>query len=88
MIIDALLNAFLQFFQLIISIFNLPVITELPFGIDGILTTAVSYYHGITETVPYLQVVWNCFLFVLAFEVVLLVLKLVLGSRLPAHTIN
>jgi len=85
MIINIIFALFVVFFNIITS--WLPTVTELPFGLDTTLATAVSYFHGITETVPYLQVVWTCFLYVLGFEILMLVLKLFLGSRTPHNLI-
>jgi len=66
----------------------LPKVDTLPFGIDAILVTMVGYFHGAMVTIPYLQVVWSCFLWILLFEVLLLVAKFVFGSRLPANHVN
>jgi len=86
MIIHILLSILIVFFNILTS--WLPAVDTLPFGIDTILATAVSYYHGITETIPYLQVVWNCFIFALGFEMALLLLKFILGHRSPGSHIN
>lgn len=66
----------------------LPRIDSLPFGLDEILSYLVSLFHGAMETLPYLQVVWTCFLWILVFELTMLVVKLILGSRTPTHNIN
>jgi len=63
-------------------------VSVLPFGIDSIVSTAVSYFYGAIDTVPYLEVVWDCFLWIILFEVSLLIGKLILGSRMPTHNIN
>jgi len=84
MIIQILLAIAVLFLNIIAS--WLPVVETLPFGLDTILTTAVSYFHGITETLPYLQTTWNCFMFVISFEILFLTLKLFMGSRTPHNT--
>jgi len=60
----------------------------LPWGIDGVLQKMVSYYRGAIETLPYLEVVLQCFMYAILFELALLVLKLFLGSRTPGHNVN
>lgn len=81
MIIHILLSIVIVILNTITS--WLPVVTELPFGLDSILQTAVSYFHGAGQTLPYLEVVWSAFLYVAGFELLLLVLKIFLGSRTP-----
>jgi len=81
MIIQLLLRIVITFVNILFS--WLPTVESLPLGIDGVLTTASSYFHGAIETVPYLQVVWTCFLYALAFELLLKLLKVFLGHRLP-----
>lgn len=63
-----------------------PACVTLPFGLDPLFVQISSYWHGAMITVPYFQVVWTCFLYVMAFELALLVLKLFLGSRAPHNT--
>lgn len=58
----------------------------LPWGIDSLFVTASNYFHGAMETLPYLQVVWTCFLLALGFELAMLIMKLFLGSRTPHAT--
>jgi len=65
----------------------LPTTATLPFGLDSLLITAVSYFNMIMITVPYLQVVWDCFIYLLIFEGVLQLIKLFLGSRTPVSDI-
>jgi len=55
----------------------------LPWGVDGILSSIVSFYRGAMETLPYLRAGLNAFLIILAFEIGMLILKLFLGSRTP-----
>jgi len=83
MIIILLLNFLLLIIGAVFSFF--PVVLELPFGIDGFLTTAVGYFIGIFDTIPYLEVVWTSFKWIIVFEIALLVLKLFFGSRSPVN---
>lgn len=60
----------------------------LPFGIDSILVTMVGYFKAAIITLPYLEIVFTYFLWVIGFEIALKVLKVILGSRSPAHDIK
>ena len=86
MILQLIITVIIGIFSVIFGWF--PEITELPYGIDSVMVTAVSYFHGAMETLPYLTVVWDSFLIVLGIELALLVGKLFLGHRLPAHNVN
>jgi len=52
---------FIVLFGMIISLF-LPVVTELPFGLDGILNTAVGMFKSLLIVVPWLQTPYEIFL--------------------------
>lgn len=84
MIITLLINLIVLLVGVLFS--WLPQISELPFGIDSVLVSMVSYYHGATATLPYLGTLFTAFLYVLLFEGVMLILKLFLGSRTPSHS--
>ena len=78
--------------QILISTVNvifswLPAVDTLPFGIDSAFISAMMYFNGAIDTLPYLEIVFDSFLYVIGFEVLLLVLKLFLGSRTP-HNVN
>jgi len=60
----------------------------LPWGLDPVFSTMVSYYHGAIETLPYLAIGFEMFLYLLGFELAMLFLKLFLGSRTPMHSSN
>jgi len=60
----------------------------LPWGIDSVMVTAVSYYRSIIETVPYLEVLMQAFLYALGFELAMIVLKVFLGARVPGQSSN
>lgn len=81
------------FLQILISIINiifswLPLSNTLPLGLDSIFVTASSYFHGAMRTLPYLNIVWTCFLYALSFELLMIVLKLFLGHRSLGHNAN
>lgn len=60
-------------------------VTVLPYGVDSVLISAVSWFRGAVETLPYLEIVLTYFLYAVAFEIVLLLVKMVLGSRTPTN---
>jgi len=86
MIIQLLIQILIGIITIIFS--WLPSIETLPFGVDGALTLAVSYFKGATETFPYLEIVWTCFGYLLGFEILLIIVKFFLGNRTPAHNAN
>lgn len=59
----------------------------LPFGIDNALSYAVGLWNSFMVTFPYASVAWHMFLLMLVFEALMLVLKFVLGQRLPVNTV-
>lgn len=89
MLTDYFLN-FISF--LLAAIFNLfpsATIADIPWiGSDlrPILVTISEVWHTFLVTFPYAQVAWDVLLYVvIPFEVLLLLAKLFLGQRLPAH---
>jgi len=60
----------------------------LPWGMDSLLTTASSYYHGAISTLPYLDIVMKCFLLAVTFEIAMMFIKLFLGNRAPGQNAN
>lgn len=85
MILTAVLNAI---FWIIpdVSISDIPLIGSVA---RDSLITAVSYLNSFTSAIPYFQLPWNLFVFViLPFEITLLSLKFILGHRLPINHIN
>jgi len=64
-------------------------LASIPFFGDAMrvaLISAVSYWNLFLEFFPYAQLPWRMFLWVIIwFELSLLVLKIFLGSRIPAH---
>jgi len=83
MIINLLINALLLVFGAFFLIF--PVV-HLPEVLSTPLTMASSAWYGIFETIPYLEVVWNTFLYILIpFEISMIIIKFFLGHRVPSH---
>lgn len=54
----------------------LPVVTELPLGMDTALTTAIGYVNSVREILPFLDLMFSAFLWYLSFLVVLMILRL------------
>lgn len=54
-----------------------PVITELPYGIDSILVTGMTYLHAIIAVFPPLGIMLSGFLIILGFKTLMLVLRAV-----------
>jgi len=57
--------------------FFLPVVTELPFGLDAILSTGMGYLYFIMQIFPPLAIVYQGFLTVMAFKVGMLFVRFV-----------
>lgn len=53
----------------------LPVVDELPFGMDDALTTAMGYFNYITTFFPFLQTLINVVLIYVSYKVLLIVLN-------------
>lgn len=54
--------------------------------IRDILIFIMGYWNSFMETLPYLIVVWQMFIYVIIpFEIGLLILKFFLASRVPAN---
>lgn len=56
----------------------------LPWGLDDVFVSVSSWVAGAVETFPFLSVVMDIFLYILLFEIALMVLKLFLGARAPS----
>jgi len=84
-VLVATVNAFFSVFP-VVTIASLPYIGP---QISETLVTMVGMWNSFQDTFPYVTVVWHSFLWViLPFELLLLVGKIILGSRNPAHTNN
>jgi len=60
----------------------------LPFGIDAIMVTAVSSFKAVALIFPPFEVVYQAAIVLLGFEIIMFVLKLILGHRAPSHNIQ
>lgn len=54
----------------------LPEVTVLPLGLDDAIGSAMGYFNGFLEIFPPFAVILGAFLWYLAFEVVLLTLRI------------
>lgn len=61
----------------------LPHALSLPFGVDAFTTSMVAAWYGFLTVAWPLQAMWNCFLLFIPIQLVLIVMKVFLGSRLP-----
>lgn len=86
MLIQLLLQILISLVTILFS--WLPDVAILPFGIDAALSYVVELFHGAIETLPYLEIVWTCFLYLIGFEILLVILKFFLGSRHIAKDAN
>lgn len=67
----------------VVTLASIPVVGGF---ISNTLQMAVGYFNSAMITLPYLQVVWHMFLWVvLPFELALLILKFFLGNHMPAN---
>jgi len=60
-----------------------PTVTELPWGVDGYLTTGVGLYYRLADLVPILSVVMDVFLIYIGFKLSMIILRVFMGSRTP-----
>lgn len=60
----------------------------LPFGTDAIMVQAVSSFKAVMLIFPPFAVVYQAAILLLGFEVIMFILKLVLGHRAPSHHIQ
>ena len=60
----------------------------LPFGTDAILVSAISSFKAVMIIFPPFQVVYNAAIVYLGFELVMFILRLILGSRLKDHPLE
>lgn len=50
-------------------LFYFPKVTELPFGLDPLLTTGFSNFFYIINIIPPLALMWEAFVWVMAFKI-------------------
>jgi len=63
----------------------LPIINELPFGLDTALSTAFGWINALIYYVWPLEVILEVTLFYFSFRIFLTILKIFLGNRTPKH---
>lgn len=89
MIITFLISIVVTILSLLFLFFPVVTIADIPiFGefMSSTLYTAVTYWNSFMLTFPYAETAWNMFLlFVIPFEIGLLVLKFFLGHRTPVN---
>jgi len=83
MILTTLLTAFLAFLGGVFVWLG-----SLPFIASGLayLLIAVAYYNTFLDVVPFLRLPFNLFISGVLLELMLIVLKLLLGSRSPMNS--
>jgi len=86
------MGAVISLFVLIFGFLPVVTLADIPLigsSLSSTLVTAVQIWNAFLVTFPYAQIVWNIFLIVIVpLEILLLIAKFFLGSRLPAHTTN
>lgn len=55
----------------------------LPWGLDAVVVSFASLVKGAVDTLPYLSVLIEVFIYSIMFEGALIVLKMFLGARSP-----
>lgn len=76
--------------QIVLSVldvlfFWLPVADLLPLGSDQAFLTFFGYIRSFVERMWPLQIIYECFLYFAGFMLLMVVLKLFLGHRVPKH---
>lgn len=82
MIINLLINFVLVLVGGLASFF--PVV-YLPTTFRNILMTMSSYFHTFMDSVPFMQLPYTLFLWIIGFEISLLVLKTFFGNNRPVN---
>lgn len=89
MVIALILNFIADIFATLLSMLGTVGLQDIPVIGDPMYTylnLAVGYVHGAILVLPFMSIVWWCFVYViLPFEFTLLLAKVFFGSRLPAH---
>lgn len=65
-----------------------PVGPELPWGIDSIFVMAVSTFKAVMTLFPPFEVVYNAAKLYLGFELIMFVLRFIIGHRLKDHPLD
>jgi len=85
MIFTLIFGMFVTIFAVIFQYF--PIVTELPFGSDAILSTGMGYIHFVIAVFPPLGIMLSGFLVIIGFKMLMLVLRAVpiIGRMVGAH---
>jgi hypothetical protein len=75
MIIDTIIRLFISMIQAFFGMF--PVITELPWGTDSIVTNAVGLFKGFALIFPPLQLILNIVLIYIGFKLMIMLWSVV-----------
>jgi len=90
MVISLILNFIADAFATVMSIMPSVGIQDIPYIGEAVYTywvLAVSYMHTAFTIIPFTEIVWNSFVYVIIpFEFSLLILKVFLGSRTPINS--
>jgi len=89
MIIVMLVSLLISLVSVIFVFLPVVTIATLPYvgpAISSTLVTVVGVWNAFLDTFPYAQIVWHVFLFIiLPFEILMIVAKFFLGSRVPSN---
>lgn len=77
MIIQLLLSLFLNMFSLFQQLLHLPSFATLPWGIDGILVSAVAGFKAMSVVFPPFMIVYNAFIIYLIFKLLVVILRMI-----------
>lgn len=66
----------------------IPEVTTLPFGIDAFVTQSVGQFYAFAVVWWPIQPLISCLLFYLVFSGLMLLLKFLIGSRIPDISTN
>jgi len=73
------------FVSILVVLFGwLPTVTVLPFNLEGVVSQAIYGIHKLVIYFPPLGTVITAFIIYVLFRLTLVIMKMILGSRLPA----
>jgi len=64
----------------------MPVIEELPFGVDAYIEQGVSGYKLLASYFPPLDLFMDLFLIYIGYKLIMLLIKFILGNRTPSYS--
>lgn len=89
MIVNLLVNFVLLLLGILFVFFPKVYLSDIPLvgdTITSVLATIGGTWAMALDTVPYLELPWNVFLYVIIpFEILLLVMRFFLGNRVPVN---